>query len=179
VGLPTGRAWDFGDGAEAAGRAVAHAWPEPGFYTVTFRVTDGQRDSSDSRTFLVESASPRGTCEPGPFTRCLGHSRFAVRADWSTEDESGRARVVEVGGDESSLFSFFDNDNWELLIKVLDGCAVNQRFWVFGAAATDIDWRIAVTDTRTSTVMVYERQPGGREEALADANAFQGACQRN
>ena len=184
-GRATGRRWDFGDGANSARRVVSHAWSAPGFFTVTLEMTNGRDASSESRTFLVESASPRGTCEPDAFTRCLGHSRFAVQVDWWTVDQSGtggqsgRARVVEVGGDESSLFSFFGDGNWELLVKVLDGCAVNESFWVFGAAATDIGYRIAVTDTRASRVMEYENRPGSEARALSDTTAFRGACEPN
>ena len=184
-GRATRRRWDFGDGANSARRVVSHAWSDPGFFTVTLEMTNGRDVSSESRTFLVESASPRGTCEPDAFTRCLGHSRFAVQVDWWTVDQSGtggqsgRARVVEVGGDESSLFSFFGDGNWELLVKVLDGCAVNGSFWVFGAAATDLGYRIAVTDTRASRVMEYENRPGSEARAVSDTNAFRGACERN
>ena len=184
-GRATGRRWDFGDGAQSGRRVVSHAWSAPGFFTVTLEMTNGRTASSESQTFLVESASPRGTCEPDAFTRCLGHARFAVRVDWWTGDQGGtgsqggRARVVEVGGDESSLFSFFGDGNWELLVKVLDGCAVNESFWVFGAAATDIGYRIAVTDTRASRVMEYENRPGSEARALSDTNAFRGACDEN
>ena len=184
-GRATGRRWDFGDGTHSARRVVSHAWSDPGFFTVTLEMTNGRDASSESRTFLVESASPRGTCEPDAFTRCLGHARFAVRVDWWTGDQggagsqSGRARVVEVGGDESSLFSFFGDGNWELLVKVLDGCAVNESFWVFGAAATDIGYRIAVTDTHASRVMEYENRPGSEARAVSDTNAFRAACEPN
>ena len=184
-GRATRRRWDFGDGANSARRVVSHAWSAPGFFTVTLEMTNGRDASSESRTFLVESASPRGTCEPDAFTRCLGHARFAVRVDWWTGDQGGtgsqggRARVVEVGGDESSLFSFFGNGNWELLVKVLDGCAVNESFWVFGAAATDIGYRVAVTDTHASRVMEYENPPGSEARAVSDTNAFRAACEPN
>ena len=184
-GRATGRRWDFGDGAQSGRRVVSHAWSAPGFFTVTLEMTNGRTASSESQTFLVESASPRGTCEPDAFTRCLGHARFAVRVDWWTGDQGGtgsqggRARVVEVGGDESSLFSFFGDGNWELLVKVLDGCAVNGSFWVFGAAATDLGYRVAVTDTHSSRVMEYENRPGGEARAVSDTNAFQGACEPN
>ncbi len=178
-GRATRRRWDFGDGAQSARRVVSHAWSEPGFFTVTLEMTNGRDASSESRTFLVESASPRGTCEPDAYTRCLGHARFAVRVDWRAGDQTGRARVVEVGGDESSLFSFFDEGNWELLVKVLDGCAVNESFWVFGAAATDLDYRIVVTDTRAGLEMEYRQPPGGGARAVSDTNAFRGACEGN
>ena len=46
-------------------------------------------------------------------------------------------RVVEAGTNDSGLFRFFDPLNWEILIKVLDGCRTNGRMWVLGASTTE------------------------------------------
>ncbi len=46
--------------------------------------------------------------------------------------------MVPGATNESGLFWFFDDDNWEMLVKVLDGCGTNGHFWVFLAAATDV-----------------------------------------
>lgn len=35
--------------------------------------------------------------------------------------------------------------------KVLDACALNERFWVFAAGLTNVDVLITVTDTHTGT----------------------------
>lgn len=43
----TGFSWDFGDGEEAIGEAVTHAWSEPGRYLVTL-TADGSPPDSDS-----------------------------------------------------------------------------------------------------------------------------------
>ena len=42
-----------------------------------------------------------------------------------------------LGSRESGLLYFFDADNAEVLIKVLDACAVNNHRWVFVAAGDD------------------------------------------
>lgn len=80
---------------------------------------------------------------------CLGTSgRFRVTSDFRTSDGThGAARPRRaLVGDNASLFYFFDYDNPELLIKVLDGCAVNRHYWVFGSAATDLDYSVRVQD---------------------------------
>ena len=38
-----------------------------------------------------------------------------------------------------------------MLIKVLDGCTVNNRFWVFAAATTNFEYRLRVTDSEESS----------------------------
>jgi len=121
---------------------------------------------------------PVGECEPDAETACLQDSRFEVRTRWWTSDgRSGAAQVVPEGTDDSGLFWFFDADNWEILIKVLDGCSTNGHFWVFGAATTDLGYRITVTDTETGLTRVYGQGPGLPAPAITDTRAFR-ACAR-
>jgi len=62
---------------------------------------------------------------------------------------------MPVGSADSGLFWFTSPDNLELLVKVLDGCALNQRFWVYTGAATDAQLTLTVIDTQTGKVRVY------------------------
>ena len=171
------RRWDFGDAVQAATAPVDHAWSEPGFYEVKLRVSDGVREAETSRTFLIEASSPAGTCEPDDRTLCLGDSRYRVRARWQTaEGAQGQASVAHVGTNDSGLFWFFGRENWEVLIKVLDGCAVNGNVWVFGASTTNLGYTISVTDTVTGAVKVYRNQPGKPAPAITDNTALPGSC---
>ncbi len=65
-----------------------------------------------------------------------------------------------------------------MLIKVLDGCALNGHVWVYGASTTDLGYRIRVTDTATGagTVKEYRNEPGLPAPAITDATAFPGGC---
>ena len=45
----------------------------------------------------------------------------------------------------SGLLYFFDRDNVEVLVKVLDGCAINGHRWAFAAPATDLGFHLVVT----------------------------------
>ena len=84
--------------------------------------------------------------------------------------------VVRAGTNDSGLFQFFGTDNWEMLIKVLDGCSVNGHVWVFGAATTDLGYRIEVTDTATGEVREYLNEPGRPAPASTASTAFENAC---
>ncbi len=125
----------------------------------------------------VFGAAPRGTCLPDAETLCLRDSRFKVRMQWRTRlGEGGRGRVVPAGTNDSGLFRFFDPENWEVLIKVLDGCAINGRIWVLGASTTDLGYWIRVTDTVTSDSRSYWNDPDRPASAIVDTEAFPLPC---
>ena len=169
--------WSFGDGATSDLKSPTHAWSVPGFYEVTLTVGDGSSSDSVTRTVLVEAAAPAGSCRADAETRCLKDSRFEVKANWwSADGESGPGRVVYAGTNDSGLFRFFDPLNWEILLKVLDGCGINGRMWVLGAATTDLGYRILVTDTVTGESRSYENEPGRPAPAIVDTEAFSLPC---
>ena len=120
---------------------------------------------------------PEGPCEPSVETLCLHGDRYAVRVEWWTGDgERGSALVTPLATRDSGLFRFFDPENWEVLIKVLDGCAVNGHHWVYAASTTDLGYTIRVTDTATGAFQQYRNEPGTPAPAITDARAFPGSC---
>ncbi len=176
-GSPTWRSWEFGDGRTARSQVVRHQWSQPGFYEVTLRVAAGAAESRASMRFLVEAADPAGDCVFDGRTLCLRDSRFSVEVDWWTVDgESGAGEVVHEGTNESGVFHFVARDNWELLVKVLDGCGLNRHVWVFGVAATTLGYSIRVTDTVSGTMREYTKEPGRPAAAIVDDQAFPEGC---
>ena len=178
------RRWDFGDGRQSRSASVAHAWTTPGFYTVTLTVGDGTTVSTGSRVFRVEASNPAGTCRADAWTICLRDSRYRVQASWWTAGDSATdgptpvrpANVVYAGTNETGLLWFVDRENWEILIKVLDGCSINGSVWVFGASTTDLGYLIEVTDTVTGDVREYRNEPGQPAPAITDVTAFRKGC---
>ena len=123
------------------------------------------------------ASAPSGSCRADAETLCLQDSRFEVKVNWWKADgESGVGRVVEAGTSDSGLFRFFDPLNWEVLIKVLDGCRTNGRMWVLGASTTDLGYRIVVTDTITDESRSYTNEPGRPAPAIVDTQAFSVPC---
>ncbi len=178
TGRVQSRRWDFGDGTGSRNRRIDHAWGEPGFYEVTLSVSDGTTTSTAKQVFLVEASDPAGTCVAAAETLCLQDSRYAVAVEWWTADgRRGPGSVMHEGTNDSGLFTFFSADNWEVLIKVLDGCTVNGHVWVYGASTTDLGYAIRVTDTATGTVKEYRNEPGLPAPAITDGRAFH-ACAR-
>ena len=69
-----------------------------------------------------------------------------------------------------------------MLIKVLDGCALNGHVWTCSYGAdrlTDLGYTIRVTDTVTGTVREYRNEPGLPAPAITDVSAFQQGCRPN
>jgi pimeloyl-ACP methyl ester carboxylesterase len=136
--------------------------------------------------FLASKTHPTGIgggevadCTPGPAVLCLGGGRFQVEVTWKDfQGNVGQGSVVSGGpgaSDDSGLFWFFAPDNWELLVKVLDGCALNGHHWVFAAATTTVEYTVKVTDTRTGEVAIWSNPLGRSSPAVTDTDAL-GGC---
>lgn len=118
------------------------------------------------------SANP---CQASSTSLCLTDGRFQVSLEWRAENGTLQpARAHTVGANDSGFFSFFDNDNLELLVKVLDACGLEggSGFWVFVAGATTLEYTLTVTDTVTGRVRKYHNPPGRPAQAVADTAAF-------
>ena len=63
-----------------------------------------------------------------------------------------------------------------MLVKVLDGCGVNDHHWVYAAAATDLGLDIAVKDTATGSEWTYSKEPGAPAPAITANDAFADSC---
>jgi len=113
-------------------------------------------------------------CTPGPGVLCLG-GRFLVKAKFrvgaQTNPESD-ATPAACTNPDSGLFWFFSPDNWEVMVKTIDGCALNSRFWVFSAATTDKFYRLEVYDVRSGINRIYFNYPGPPAAAVTDTGAF-------
>lgn len=103
----------------------------------------------------------------------LHRGRFKAEVTWQDfAGNTGAGRAAAPASDGSGLFWFFSPQNWELLVKVIDGCTVNDRFWVFAAGSTDVGYSLVVTDTRSGRTARYENPRGQRSAAVTDTSAF-------
>jgi len=116
---------------------------------------------------------PLEPCVSGSTTLCLNGGRFRVQVGWESPGRgSGRGHATPLTSD-TGYYWFFDSGNVELAVKVVDGTAVNGRFWVFAGALTDVAYTIAVTDTATGVLKTYQN-PQGHMSSFADTSAFPG-----
>lgn len=104
----------------------------------------------------------------------LGNGRFTVRAVWRTPDGgTGEGHAVPLTSD-TGFFWFFNAANVEMVLKVLDGCAVNDRLWVFAGGLTNVEVEITVVDNQTGEIRTYSNPPGTPFQPIQDTNAFRG-----
>lgn len=126
---------------------------------------------------LRSAAFAQTLCEPAPTALCLADGRFRVTAVWNTDTGSGIARAVSTTG-SSGYFTFFGADSPEVVVKAVDGCAFNGRFWIFSAGMTNVGVTLTVLDARTVLYRTYFNPPGTTYVTVTDTNAFP-ACPEN
>ena len=104
---------------------------------------------------------------------CLQNDRFLVAIDnISGPAPGGIATPVRTGSTDTGLFWFYNDRNWEVMIKVLNGCAINGHYWVFAGALTDQAYRIRVVRASDGATVTYTNELGNRARAIADTSAF-------
>ncbi len=128
------------------------------------RLRAGERPNGRERRSPARAPSRRRKPDGG--TICLQDSRYQVRATWqSPEGEVLPARAAHAGTNDSGLLWFHGPENWEVLVKVLDGCSINGADWVFAASATTLRFDMEVTDTVTGEVRRYGNEAGRKADA--------------
>lgn len=109
-------------------------------------------------------------CQPSERTLCLNDDRFKVEVEFDDPAQSGQ--VADLKPDDTGFFFFTDPNNFEVLVKVLDGCGFNNNFWVFYASTTNVEYTMTVTDTQTSQIRTYSNPLGQASPAVTDTQAF-------
>ena len=141
-----------------------HSGVPPGTYEEGFRFLLDQRYAT------------AGGCQPSATRLCLRDGAYAVEATWT--DAAGLSDAARVGGartSESGLLTFFSAENWELQVKVLDGCALNDHLWVFAAGTTDVGFDLQVTELASGRIAAYSHAAGQPVPPILDVEAF--TCQ--
>lgn len=131
----------------------------------------------------VELASFGGSfCLPDEHTLCIddqpGDGRFRIQMSFRTANGGGLAGLggatplATLGVTQGGLFSFFSPENPEVLVKVLNACGLNQRYWVFFAATTNVEFALTVTDTVTGFSETYLNRDGVAALPVQDTGAL-------
>jgi hypothetical protein len=98
-------------------------------------------------------------------------ARFLATVIWKTKSgQTGSGNLTYIST-ETKGFWFFTPENIDLVVKVLDGRAVNGKFWVFYGSLTDTQFTLTVTDTLTGTTKTYTN-PQGQTSSGVDTAAF-------
>jgi hypothetical protein len=104
--------------------------------------------SGDEGPSSITAASH--SCSPSSTKACFLSNRFAVQVT-----QGGSAARVAASGSASAAFWRYSSSNWEVLVKVLDGCSINGHYWVFAAGATSVSWSFSVEDTANDLLLFF------------------------
>ncbi|HKA36725.1 MAG TPA: hypothetical protein VKH43_07880 [Thermoanaerobaculia bacterium] len=110
-------------------------------------------------------------CAEDATAMCLNNGRFRVTAAWRSAQGSGQGQAVRLTGD-SGYFWFFSASNAELIVKALNACSFNNRYWVFSGGLTNVEVTLTVTDTATGAVKVYVNPLNTAFQPIQDTSAF-------
>lgn len=103
----------------------------------------------------------------------LQNGRFAVDVSWENgAGGRGEGLPVQPPSRDSALFYFFSENNWELMVKVLDGCAINGFYWVFGAASTDVGYTVEISEVGGTRTFEFGNEAGQPAAATTSITAF-------
>jgi ELWxxDGT repeat protein len=105
--------------------------------------------------FAIPRTALDRECREELFT-CLGDGRFEVDVEWHVPASGARSKAkgTSVTAD-TAAFTFFDDDNVELLVKILDGRGLNDAFWTFYGGLSDVEYWITVVDVVTGRTRTY------------------------
>jgi len=108
---------------------------------------------------------------------CLQGGRYEVMVQWRAPDGStGIGHPFPLTA-ETGAFWFFADDNYELMVKVHDGCELNNRFWVYAAGLTDVEVTVNVHDIFVGFQRTYTNRLGTLFEPVGDTQTFQCICE--
>jgi phosphatidylinositol-3-phosphatase len=97
-------------------------------------------------------------------------ARFTASVTWSASNGNAGSGNLTYLTTDTRGFWFFSPDNLDLVVKVVDGRAVNGKFWVFYGSLTTEQFTLTVTDTVTGATKTYTGQ--GENASGADTSAF-------
>jgi hypothetical protein len=177
---------------------ITHTWSGPG--VLFFDAGTGAFDSAGSCGGAYETigTSPpidvqvRGTmgieidqqdlttaCVKSDTVLCIennpGDARFQLTIDFNhagVGSGSGQASIATLGISHGGTFWFFSQDNPEVLVKVLNGCGVNNKFWVFITAGTNVGFNLHLLDTVTAAALTYSNTDGVPAVPVQDTSAL-------
>ncbi len=133
-------------------------------------VTSSQAQATGPYSLAVNCGLSAG-CVPGANALCLNNGRFRVTASFQSSDGSGAGQAVPLTGD-TGYFWFFTGTNVEMVVKVVNGCSFNSRYWTFAGGLTNVAVTLTVIDTQNGSTRTYVNPAGTAFAPIQDTAAF-------
>ncbi len=120
---------------------------------------------------IVVSCSGGAACTASGANLCLAAARFRVTVFWRSATGSGFGTAVTLTPD-TGYFWFFNSANVEIVVKVLNACSVNSRYWVFAGGLTNVEVTLTVNDMQNATTRTYVNPMNVAFQPIQDTSAF-------
>jgi hypothetical protein len=168
---------------------IVYVFPQTTTYYIEaeslFSITDPQPTTGPyTLSISVNGSSGQGTCIPDSRSACLLQNRFRAsvryRGAFDNASADADASLKSVTGFaastyETAFFYFNNNNNIELMLKVLDQGNTDSlghpTIAVLFGSATPLRTEVTITDTKTGTVKKYTSQFGS-QAGITDFAAF-------
>lgn len=140
------------------------------FFRLRARNASGNSPYSNEASATTQPST--SACVPSATAMCLNGGRFRVEAAFRTsQGQSGQAHAVQLVEDSGYLW-FFNPNNIEVVVKVLNACTVNNRFWIFAGGLTNVEVQLIITDTQTGVQKRYTNPINTAFQPIQDTNAL-------
>ena len=160
------------DGAGGTNSRIVFTLTSTGSWFIATNSFNANTFGAYTLTLTCTGGGGGGGCTPNATTLCLNNSRYRVTATFATTaGQSGNGMAVPETTD-TGMFWFFSANNIEVILKVVNGCALNSRYWVFAGGLTNVAVTITVTDTSNGTTRTYTNPQGVAFQPIQDTNAF-------
>jgi plastocyanin len=145
--------------------------------TVTIHEDGGGCSAAVVQIRTEEADAAGGSTAPCDETRavCLNGGRFEATVQWrpsASRGDRGSKRVALPEAPNTGLFASSPGEDPQILLHVLDRCAVNSHYWLDLAALTDVEFTVKVRDTQTGRTRVYVNPAGNTPAPVRDLEAF-------
>ena len=114
----------------------------------------------------LEEVGGPGVPQPQPLFLGEGN-RFWAFATFLVDGSLRQSAPQRLAAD-SGAFWFFEPDNLELSLKVLDACSFDGHFWIFVAGTTDLGVDITIRDSVTTQMSQYSNPAGELFRSVRD-----------
>jgi hypothetical protein len=133
---------------------------------------------------LIRSQVASPPCVASDTVMCIdgvpGDQRFQVSVTYKTSQGGGSSGsgqeipLAPLGVSHGGLMWFFDSTNPEMVLKILNGCLVNGKYWVFISAGTNVGFEVSITDTLFHKTVTYSNPDLTPAVPVQDVGALPG-----
>lgn len=105
---------------------------------------------------------------------CFQNGRFKAEIKWENfSGQTGTAKISPKTG-QTGAFWFFDPENEEVFVKILNACGLNGKYWIFIAGLTDVKTTVTIEDLITGQIREFVNPLGTLFQPIAATieNAF-------